>query len=206
MRRPWGIIHFETTKKQAQLSMSKKPQAPKSSKRPSRSSGNAVPAFVFGMVFGLLIALGVALFVTKTDLPFSGVSTQGAEAKVSPGPSNVTPDPNSAIYSKANANSASVVTSDPDAPAAPKPDASAQQPVAQTLYFLQLGSFRNREDAEQLRAKLAFVGTESEIAVGEVNGAVVNRVRVGPFTSANEAYQARVPLTKGGFEATVVKE
>ncbi|MDX1669047.1 MAG: SPOR domain-containing protein, partial [Limnobacter sp.] len=74
------------------------------------------------------------------------------------------------------------------------------------LYFLQVGSFRNREDAEQLRARLAFVGIESEIAVGQVNDAVVNRVRVGPFTSANEAYQARIPLTKGGFEATVVKE
>lgn len=186
--------------------MTKKTPATKASKRPGRSAGNTVPAFVFGMVFGLLIALGVALFVTKTDLPFSGVSTQGAEAKVSPGPGNVTPDPNSAIYNKANASSASVVTTDPDAPPAPKPDPAAQQPVAQVVYFLQLGSFRNREDAEQLRAKLAFVGTESEIAVGEVNGAVVNRVRVGPFTSANEAYQARVPLTKGGFEATVVKE
>jgi cell division protein FtsN len=173
--------------------------------------GNTIPAFVFGMVFGLLIALGVALFVSKSQLPFSGAQTQGAVPNVSPGPGNNPPDPNSAIYGKANANQGGVVTIDPfqqgtePQPAEGTPTEQVE-PVAQTIYFLQLGSFRNREDAEQLRAQLAFVGTESEIAVGEVNGNVVNRVRVGPFGTANEAYQARIPLTKGGFEATVVKE
>ncbi|MCR2747072.1 SPOR domain-containing protein [Limnobacter parvus] len=181
-----------------------KPQAHK-------SKGNAIPAFVFGMVFGLLIALGVALFVSKSELPFSGAETQGAVAKVSPGPGNNPPDPNSAIYGKANANQGNVVTADPfqqgtEPQTADSTPTEQVEPVAQTVYFLQLGSFRNREDAEQLRAQLAFVGTESEIAVGEVNGNIVNRVRVGPFVSANEAYQARIPLTKGGFEATVVKE
>ena len=181
-----------------------KPQAKK-------SRGSAIPAFVFGMVFGLLIALGVALFVSKSQLPFSGVQTQGAIPNVSPGPGNGIPDPNAAIYGKANANQGNIVAMDPfkqgTEPQLGEGTPTQQvDPVAQTIYFLQLGSFRNRDDAEQLRAQLAFVGTESEIAVGEVNGNVVNRVRVGPFGSANEAYQARVPLTKGGFEATVVKE
>lgn len=176
-----------------------------------KSQGSTIPAFVFGMVFGLLIALGVALFVSKSQLPFSGAETQGAIPNVSPGPGNSPPDPNSAIYGKANVNQGNIVSVDPfQQGTEPQSgdDTPTQQvdPVAQTIYFLQLGSFRNREDAEQLRAQLAFVGTESEIAVGEVNGNVVNRVRVGPFGSANEAYQARIPLTKGGFEATVVKE
>ena len=183
----------------------------KTKPKAKKSLGSAIPAFVFGMVFGLLIALGVALFVSKSQMPFSGAETQGAVPNVSPGPSNNTPDPNSAIYGKANADQGGVVTVDPfkqgrepqDGAGTPTRQADL---VARTIYFLQVGSFRNREDAEQLRARLAFVGTESEIAVGEVNGNVVNRVRVGPFGSANEAYQARIPLTKGGFEATVVKE
>ena len=163
------------------------------------------------MVFGLLIALGVALFISKAQMPFSGEETQGAVPNLSPGPGKGTPDPNSAIYSKANADQGGLVTVDPfkqgTEPQATEPTPTAQvEPVAQTIYFLQLGSFRNREDAEQLRAQLAFVGTESEVAVGDVSGNIVNRVRVGPFGSANEAYQARIPLTKGGFEATVVKE
>jgi cell division protein FtsN len=190
---------------------STKSSKPKAKPQIRKSLGNTIPAFVFGMVFGLLIALGVALFVSKSQLPFSGAETQGAVPNVSPGPGNSPPDPNSAIYGKANASQGNVVTIDPFQQGTEPQTGDATpteriEPVAQTIYFLQLGSFRNREDAEQLRAQLAFVGTESEIAVGEVNGNVVNRVRVGPFGSANEAYQARIPLTKGGFEATVVKE
>jgi cell division septation protein DedD len=177
-----------------------------------KSLGNTLPAFVFGMVFGLLIALGVALFVSKSQLPFSGAETQGATPNVSPGVGNSIPDPNSGIYSRANSTQGNnVVEVDPfqqgkDAQPDQEPASAQSEPVAKPIYFLQLGSFRNREDAEQLRAQLAFVGAESEIVVGEVNSNVVNRVRVGPFGSANEAYQARIPLTKGGFEAAVVKE
>ncbi|GLR25531.1 MULTISPECIES: SPOR domain-containing protein [Limnobacter] len=188
------------------------PSSGKSAKKPGkRQGGNTIVAFVFGMVFGLVIAFGVAMYVSKAKLPFSGVDTQGAVANVNPGPGNIPPDPNSALYNKTgsgDANAVAPVTSStpPDATAPAAAGNSGNQPVAQTVYYLQLGSFRNREDAEQLRAKLAFVGTESEIVVGDSNGTEVNRVRVGPFASANDAYLARAPLTKGGFEATVVKE
>lgn len=188
-----------------------------------RQAGASIGTFIVGMVFGLLVALGVALYVTKAELPFSNAKTQAASPNLNPGPGQTPPDPNSSIYNRTggtapgldaiqdpNAKAAapeikppSSITSSTEAPAAaPK----ATEPVAQTVYYLQMGSFRNREDAENLRARLAFIGTESEIAVGDANGVTVNRVRVGPFTNANEAYQARVPLTKGGFEATVVKQ
>lgn len=188
-----------------------------------RQAGSSIGTFIIGMVFGLLVALGVALYVTKAELPFSNAKTQAASPNLNPGPGQTPPDPNSSIYNRTggtapglgaiqdqNSSSAAPevkppasITSSTDAPAvAPK----AAEPVAQTVYYLQMGSFRNREDAENLRARLAFIGTESEIAVGDANGVTVNRVRVGPFTNANEAYQARVPLTKGGFEATVVKQ
>lgn len=181
-------------------------------KHGKRQGGNTIVAFVFGMVFGLVIAFGVAMYVSKAKLPFSGVDTQGAVANVNPGPGNIPPDPNSALYNRTGSTDPNAVTpvtsgAPPAAGAATgAPDNAGNQPVAQTVYYLQLGSFRNREDAEQLRAKLAFVGTESEIVVGDSNGTEVNRVRVGPFASANDAYLARAPLTKGGFEATVVKE
>jgi cell division protein FtsN len=180
---------------------------------PRQSRGSAVPAFVFGMVFGLLIALGVALFVSKSSVSFSGPNAQTtapvASPKVSSGEGGTLPDPNAAIYNKVNAKRDLVTSgaaSEPPSTPAATPAQPESKPLAQALYFLQLGSFKNRDDAEQLRAKLAFLGTESEVSVGEVNGSTVNRVRVGPFSSANAAYQARVPLTKGGFDAAVVKE
>ncbi|MDH4395680.1 MAG: SPOR domain-containing protein [Limnobacter sp.] len=187
-------------------------------------TGASVSTFIIGMVCGLVVALGVALYVTKAELPFSNAKTQAASPNLNPGPGQTPPDPNSSIYNRTGgtapgldavpeqSNQAAAapeakpptsITSSTEAPAAA---AKPAEPVAQTIYYLQMGSFRNREDAENLRARLAFIGTESEIAVGDANGVTVNRVRVGPFTNANEAYQARVPLTKGGFEATVVKQ
>lgn len=178
--------------------MSFSPKYLKRSATRRAQAGNAT-SFIFGTVFGLAVALGVTWYMNRTELPFSGVSTQAGIPDLSPGPNQSPPDPNSSVYRSAQSSGGGITTLDPFA-------SGNGEPVARTLYFLQVGSFRNREDAEQLRARLAFVGIESEIAVGQVNDTVVNRVRVGPFTSANEAYQARVPLTKGGFEATVVKE
>lgn len=189
-----------------------------------RQTGASVSTFIIGMVCGLLVALGVALYVTKAELPFSNAKTQAASPNLNPGPGQTPPDPNSSIYNRTGGTAPGLGTvpdQNPQGAAAPeaKPPTSINssteapaaapkpaEPVAQTIYYLQMGSFRNREDAENLRARLAFIGTESEIAVGDANGVTVNRVRVGPFTNANEAYQARVPLTKGGFEATVVKQ
>jgi cell division protein FtsN len=188
-----------------------------------RQMGASISTFIVGMVFGLLVALGVALYVTKAELPFSNAKTQAASPNLNPGPGQTPPDPNSSIYNRtggtapglsvlqdqgnpASAPAAKPPTSISSSTEAPAAAPKMAEPVAQTVYYLQMGSFRNREDAENLRARLAFIGTESEIAVGDANGVTVNRVRVGPFTNANEAYQARVPLTKGGFEATVVKQ
>jgi cell division protein FtsN len=176
----------------------------------AKQHGGSAVSFIFGMVFGLVIAFGVAMYVSKAQLPFSGAKTQAAVANVSPGPNKAPPDPNNALYKRAG-NQAKATESKSDTSLEADPIAAiaqneGNQPVARTVYYLQLGSFRNREDAEQLRARLAFVGTESDVVVGDVNGSVVNRVRVGPFTSANEAYLARIPLTKSGFEASVVKE
>jgi cell division septation protein DedD len=179
-----------------------------------RAAGSALSNFVLGMVAGLGVALVVALFITRTELPFSGENTQGSELKVRPTPGNTTPDPNKAIYNKANADAAppqeeglpTAVIDQSTSPPAPISPGTSVQPTAQIQYFLQLGSFRNRDDAEQLKAQLAMSGTESETSVAMVNGVQVNRVRVGPFNSANDAYKARAPLTKSGFEAAVVKD
>lgn len=168
---------------------------------PKKNQKGSATAFIYGMVFGLAIALVVAFVLKKAELPFSGVDTQADIPTFAIGPNQSPPDPNASIYNKAQSSGGNgIVMVDPNSVP------SSGQPVASNRFYLQVGSFRNREDAEKLKARLAFVGSEAEIAIGEVNGDIVNRVRVGPFISANEAYQARIPLTKSGFEATVVRE
>lgn len=203
----------KTAKTAAKAPAAPSPQRPTALAR-VRAAGSALSNFVLGMVAGLGVALVVALFVVRTELPFSGENTQGSEIKVKPTPGNTTPDPNGAIYSKANADIAppkeeglpAAVADPTPSPSTPASPGTSAQPTPQSQYFLQLGSFRNRDDAEQLKAQLAMSGTESETSVAMVNGVQVNRVRVGPFNSANDAYKARAPLTKSGFEAAVVKD
>ena len=48
-------------------------------------------------------------------------------------------------------------------------------------YQLQIAALRNREDAETLKAKLAFLGYQADLKRAEVNGVAWHRVSVGPY-------------------------
>ena len=63
--------------------------------------GNTVIGFVAGLVAGLLIAVAVALYMTKAPVPFMNrVQQQKTPEAVKPGPDGKLPDPNTALYSK----------------------------------------------------------------------------------------------------------
>ncbi|MDH5353266.1 MAG: SPOR domain-containing protein [Gammaproteobacteria bacterium] len=49
--------------------------------------------------------------------------------------------------------------------------------------LLQVGSFQNPEDAERLKAELAFLGLEAKVKAAEVNDDTWHRVQIGPFAS-----------------------
>lgn len=50
-------------------------------------------------------------------------------------------------------------------------------------YLLQAGSFRNRTDAEGLKANLALLGVQSSIQSVQINADTWHRVRIGPFSN-----------------------
>ena len=51
-------------------------------------------------------------------------------------------------------------------------------------YILQAGSFRNATDAEQMKARLALLGSMATVQKVTVNGQTWHRVRIGPFQGA----------------------
>ncbi|MDY6840840.1 MAG: SPOR domain-containing protein [Pseudomonadota bacterium] len=58
-------------------------------------------------------------------------------------------------------------------------------------YVVQSGSFRNREDAERQRARIAFQGLRTNIQRIDLNeGSTWYRVNVGPFTSRSQMNSA----------------
>jgi len=73
------------------------------------------------------------------------------------------------------------------------------------LYLLQAGSFRNPEQAEQLKAKLALLGLETRVqASDDGSGDKWHRVRVGPYKNLRELNKARTMLQKNGIQAILI--
>jgi len=60
----------------------------------------------------------------------------------------------------------------------------AKQQVFQK-YILQVGSFNNYADADELKAKLAFLGLEAKLAEANVKNSTWFRVQLGPFESSS---------------------
>lgn len=89
----------------------------------------------------------------------------------------------------------------------PKPEPSAQVVAAntQTTYFLQAGAFKSKSDAESIQARILMLGLDAQIQVAEVNGATINRVRVGPFSGIDAMNKARSQLGQENIETAVVR-
>jgi len=103
----------------------------------------------------------------------------------------------------------------PPVPATRRPPASApaaqpasSPPVAAPAetYLLQVGSFRNGEQADRFRAELAILGLETSIQKVTIdNKDTYHRVRVGPFHDSGALNQARSLLKKQNIESRVIK-
>jgi cell division protein FtsN len=100
----------------------------------------------------------------------------------------------------------------------PQPTRPAQQqpvqPVTQTTsvhstqgqFYLQAGSFKGEPEADNLKARLALLGIEADVQTAAVpNQGVMHRVRIGPYSSAEDANHARAQLSQNGIPTTVVK-
>ena len=67
----------------------------------------------------------------------------------------------------------------------PKKDKQADSETGKR-YILQAGSFRNRQDAEKLKATVALLGLEASINQVSINREQWHRVRIGPVNNRRE--------------------
>ena len=74
-----------------------------------------------------------------------------------------------------------------------------------TEYILQVGSFRQLEQADQLKAKLALQGIESNIQTVNINTDTWHRVRIGPIRNMSKLEQTRKRLRENSISSIVVK-
>lgn len=73
------------------------------------------------------------------------------------------------------------------------------------VYILQVGSFRNAEDADGLRAQMILLGLDAYTRPGEVKGEFWHRVLVGPFDSDIKLNRAQDKLAEARIEAIPLK-
>ena len=74
-------------------------------------------------------------------------------------------------------------------------------------YIIQLGAFKKIEDAEALKAQIAFIGYTAEINdTVDVNKIQWHRVRLGPFDSGRKADVIKRKMETNGFNALILEE
>jgi cell division protein FtsN len=85
---------------------------------------------------------------------------------------------------------------------AKKDEAKKEEPKeSKTPLFLQAGSFSTAQDADNQKAKLAFMGVEAVIQQVMIQDKTLFRVRVGPYSKIDELNKVRAELAKAGIEA-----
>lgn len=183
--------------------------------------GGTILGFMAGLIFGLGIAVFVAIFVTRAPVPFVNKLGKSSERVIEPKSAAEAPDPNKPLFSKGRPAPASAEPAAPSAPVLP-PVATAKPPEGpapiesrttdpkaddkdRTTYLLQAGAFRSQDDADGMKVKLALLGFEARILSAEVNGQTLYRVRVGPYAQLDDMNKARGKLAENGVEASVVR-
>lgn len=90
-----------------------------------------------------------------------------------------------------------------------EPAADVSKPPTPTAapqpYFLQAGSFRQREDAERRRAELLLLGLTPKIEESTVDTGRWFRVSLGPFESHDAVSKARGLLANQNIDSVLLK-
>lgn len=167
------------------------------------------------MVIGVLLAVGVAWYMKRAELPFqdkllrqSEKPAEGkapAEAVVRTEPLPLPGKPGDKPLERPRFDFYKMLPSGDEVAPTSKTEAAAPESVPETLY-LQVGSFQKAEEADNLKAKLALMGIEAGIqAVDVPEKGKLHRVRIGPFKKPEDMNRSRAMLAENGIQARVVK-
>ena len=184
--------------------MNYKPQS-KSAKRKAR--GNTLLGIFIGLALGLLIAVGIALYVSKMPLPFGKTPERIADKKITlPQPDKPTKptaeEKRFDFYRILPGQEVPVSEKElqQQAKAAPKGEGSKEP------YLVQAGAFQSPTDADALKARLALLGLEASVEPAHIQDkGTLYRVRLGPYTDLEEINRVRHTLSQNGVSASMVK-
>ena len=203
------------------MSRDMKPRKSQSARK--KSAGGTLIGMFIGLVLGVGAAAGVVWYMNKSPLPFvdksppprvepvAAANGQPAQPMALPGkPGDPIPEKRFQFYDILPGKSDAV----PDKkgqPVATKEEPKKEEPKKEESkeskqpLFLQAGSFSTANDADNQKAKLAFMGVEAMVQQVMVQDKTYFRVRVGPYTKIDELNKVRTELAKAGIESALAK-
>ncbi len=179
-------------------------QARQNSKSASNNSGNKISShwswFFSGLISGILVTFISYLGIVKsvsTETQF----TNAANAENTPDIINIenVEDESDFDFYEYLPNAEVLVDV---VPVAVVPDEVVNDTVN---YLLQAGSFQNRDDAENRRAKIILLNMEANVVPGVVSGRTWHRVQVGPFVGRSTTEVARDNLSSNNIDAIILR-
>jgi len=188
-----------------------------------KAAGGTLIGMFIGLVLGVGAAAGVVWYMNKSPLPFidksppprvdpaPGANGQPATPMALPGkPGDPIPEKRFQFYDILPGKT-DAVPEKQDKPVAAKEDVKKEEKKpeeakeSKQLLFLQAGSFSTASDADNQKAKLAFMGLEAVVQQVMVQDKTYFRVRVGPYTKIDEMNKVRAELAKAGIESALAK-
>jgi len=179
-----------------------------------RKTSGGIPAWLW-LLGGILIGLGIAVaLMFRGYLPELKQNTPSVDSKVSGSAESALVDKDGSQTDKPKKPrydfftvlpEMEVVVPEQELSRKAEPLTDTASGSAQDRYILQVGSFKNAADAEQMKAKLALLGSIATVQTVTVNDETWHRVRIGPFSGARKADEMRRMLSENQIDTLVMK-
>jgi cell division protein FtsN len=182
-----------------------------------KKGSNLFLGLFIGYALGLVSAIGVWMYIHQTPSPFIQNENPEVSTKIKPSKNG-----NIALKEMLILDNSQDQTKDPNEktrfefyemlPGNEEPvteielQKAAEQPLLKDKYYLQVGSFKDTEDAENLKAKIAMLGMEAYVQSADLSEkGMWHRVRVGPFTKIDTIKKTQSSLLQNGIKANLIK-
>ena len=178
--------------------------------------GGTILGFILGLGVGLGIAFVIAFYLSKNtpqerpgmrapNLPLNIIKPAPPPAE---GETTVPSEPvdlNKPLQGKSSTNSGPDPIGDLLNSKKPPETSSALAAKSDAQYYLQIGAFVKRADADAQKATMAMQGIQVQLSEVTSEGNTLWRVRIGPYGSPEETNPMRDKLNGMGIKPTLIK-
>lgn len=170
-------------------------------KQPKTSGGKPfLSGFMFGFLLGVIATVALTIYIKGDTSPFEDKNINAPKIDAlseSTQPDATKPEDDLDFYTILPETESTVTVKEIN---------DADITVKKDSYFLQVGSFKNVADADNLKAKLALQGFEAIVQTATIpEKGTWHRVRVGPFNNIDSINKMRDQLMANNFNADLIK-